>query len=92
VEPPVVKWGEASNEEMGSVTLDLRARVADEGVLLTTALSERFRGITARRPTSAIPACASGYRPLGRIAHLLFKRPKHASSATLQTVESNLTP
>jgi hypothetical protein len=42
-----VKWGEASNEEMGSVTLDLRARVADEGVLLTTALSERFRGITA---------------------------------------------
>jgi hypothetical protein len=42
--PPVrVKWGEASNEEMGSVTLDLRARTASEAPALSTALSERSK-------------------------------------------------
>ena len=47
--PPVrVTWGEASNEEMGSVTLDLRAREASEAAVLTTALGER-----ARRDSSA---------------------------------------
>jgi hypothetical protein len=46
--PPVrVKWGEASNEEMGSVTLDLRARVPAEAPTLTTALAERVRRDTA---------------------------------------------
>jgi hypothetical protein len=42
--PPVrVKWGEASNEEMGSVTLDMRARDASETAALATALAERAK-------------------------------------------------
>ena len=42
--PPVrVKWGEASNEEMGSVTLDLRPRAASDTQAMAAALSERAR-------------------------------------------------